>query len=117
MCLTSTKRFPKIAVRNIVCYKHIIQVIEKGEIKYHGQIRFNYTYPQLDNKSTDELVGITIKDTQKADNIKKNKWSKTWDIEKGYLHSSVKNEENYACKFSPQMKEIILKCIIPAGTL
>ena len=103
MCLVINQLKPKIADKDIVCYKLVKRTIIKGIYKSSFQ-KFEYVIRQLYTNNLD------IKFANKI--IKHSFYKCFYMIEKGMFHS-------YASKSSPILSPLpwyaLLKCIIPKG--
>ena len=102
MCLIINQLKPKIADKNIVCYKIVKKSKVKGVYK-SGVQRFEYIIRQLyTNHINIKYINIYIK-----------KYYNIFTIGVGMFHSYA----NYLpTKITPSSDYIILKCIIPKGS-
>ena len=102
MCLITIQLKPKIADKNIVCYKIVKKSKVKGVYK-SGVQRFEYIIRQLYTNNLDiKYINIIIK-----------KHYSLFIIEKDMFHSYA----NYLpTKSAPSPNYITLKCIIPKGS-
>ena len=108
MCLVTTQLEPKIADKDIVCYKLVKRTKIKGIYKSNFQ-RFEYVIRQL---YTNNL------DIRFADKVIKNlcpsyPYLGTYAVEKGMFHSYV--NYLYPAILRPLPNHTLLKCIIPKG--
>ena len=104
MCLVTTQLEPKIADKDIVCYKLVKRTKIKGIYKSNFQ-RFEYVIRQLYTNNLD------IRFVNK--NIKRYFYTGFYKIEEGMFHSYVSHL--YPVILSPLPNCALLKCIIPKG--
>ena len=102
MCLVINHLEPKIADKDIICYKLVKRTKIKGIYKSSFQ-KFEYVIRQLYTNNFD----ITY-----ADGLIKGVYSKYY-IEEGMFHSYA----SYLCSviLNPLPNWVLLKCIIPKG--
>ena len=103
MCLFINNLEPKIADKDIVCYKLVKRTKIKGIYKSNFQ-RFEYIIRQLYTNNLD------IRFANKS--IKRSFYKRFYIIEEGMFHSYVSNLYPI---LSPLPNCAILKCIIPKG--
>ena len=107
MCLIITQLKPKIADKDIICYKFVVRTKIKGIYKLSFQ-EFEYVIRQLytnnlDIKSINKIIECIILTD----------YSYVSYIEEGMFHSYANNL--YPVILSPLPNCAILKCIIPKG--
>ena len=104
MCLVIKQLEPKIADKDIICYKLVERTKIKGVYKSHFQ-GFEYVIRQLYTNNLD------IRFANKS--IKRYFYRCFYKIEEGMFHSYTSNL--YPIILSPLPNCALLKCIIPKG--
>ena len=104
MCLVTTQLEPKIADKDIICYKLVKRTKTKGVYKSSFQ-EFEYIIRQLYTNNLDIRFANKI--------IKHSFYKCFYMIEKGMFHSYVSHL--YPVILSPLPNCALLKCIIPKG--
>ena len=103
MCLVTTQLEPKIADKDIVCYKFVKRTNIKGIYKSNFQ-KFEYVIRQLYTNNLDiRFANKNIKHFYKC----------FYKIEEGMFHSY--ENHLYPVILSPLPNCALLKCIIPKG--
>ena len=101
MCLVTTQLEPKIADKDIICYKLVKRTKIKGVYKSNF-LKFEYVIRQL---------YINYFDIKYADMLIKKRYSRSV-IEESMFHSYASNVYSI---LKPLQYCILLKCIIPKG--
>ena len=104
MCLVTTQLEPKIADKDIICYKLVKRTKTKGVYKSSFQ-EFEYIIRQLYTNNLD------IRFANKS--IKHYFYTDFYKIEEGMFHSYVSHL--YPAILRPLPNHTLLKCIIPKG--
>ena len=104
MCLVTTQLEPKIADKDIVCYKLVRRTKIKGVYKSNYQ-GFEYVIRQLYTNN----LGIRFVNK----NMKRYFYTGFYRIEEGMFHSYVSHL--YPAILRPLPNHTLLKCIIPKG--
>ena len=104
MCLLTINPIPKIADKDIVCYKLVVRTKIKGIYKSYFQ-GFEYIIRQLYTNNLD------IRFANKS--MKRYFYTGFYKIEEGMFHSYVSHL--YPAILRPLPNHTLLKCIIPKG--
>ena len=104
MCLVTTQLEPKIADKDIICYKLVKRTKTKGVYKSNYQ-GFEYVIRQLYTNN----LGIRFVNK----NMKRYFYTGFYRIEEGMFHSYVSHL--YPAILRPLPNHTLLKCIIPKG--
>ena len=108
MCLSSKTIFPRIALKDITCYKVLCQI---DDSKYNYKSTFFIDFKIKIKERT--------KIKKKYKNIiftrKKFNWHKTYDVSGGFIHTARKLTYAKSLVYSDDYH--IFECVIPKGTL
>ena len=108
MCLSSKTIFPRIALKDITCYKVLCKIDDS---------KYNYKSPFVSDFKINIEEGTKIKPTYKSFIFprKKFNWSKTYDVSGGFIHTARKLTYAKSLVYSDDYH--IFECVIPRGTL
>ena len=108
MCLSSKTIFPRIALKDITCYKVLCKIDDS---------KYNYKSPFVSDFKINVEDGTKIKPTFKSFRFPRKKfgWRKTYDVSGGFIHTA--RILNYAKSLVCSDDCHIFECVIPKGTL
>lgn len=108
MCLSSKTIFPRIALKDIICYKVLCKIDDS---------KYNYKSPFVSDFKINVEDGTKIKPTFKSFRFprKKFNWRRTYDVSGGFIHTAKKL--TYAKSLVCSDDCHIFECVISKGTL
>ena len=108
MCLSSKTIFPRIALKDITCYKVLCKIDDS---------KYSYKSPFISGFKLNVENGTKINPTYGSFRFprKKFNWHKTYDVSGGFIHTARKL--TYAKSLVHSDDYHIFECIIPKGTL
>jgi hypothetical protein len=113
MCLYSKEFKPKVAEKDIICFKTLVG--RRGD----GRFESPYMGKKVNSAILSGKLSYNAKGRiQPIVNIGYNDLGKLYRIGNGLVHTwqDFKTAWQHAVKFSSMFKEVIFECVIPAGT-